>query len=406
MTDAHTVRTAAHGVDSLITCDGLVRTFHVKNVEVPALQGLDLLVELGEMIAIVGKSGSGKSTLLNVLSGMDLPTSGAARVAGWDLLSMSTADRLSYRRTVVGFVRHNSGRNLLPSVTARENVMLPMAHGRVTGRERVNRAMEILDILGMADKATRLPEQLSDGEQQRVAIAAALANLPIVLFADEPTSELDSAAGNDVFEALRNANRALGATVVVATHDSNASREVQRTVGIRSGRAASEVVRRSQMAADGRPEVISEEYAVLDRTGRLQLRQEYRKSLEAKSRVRLEPDVDHLGERDGSIPPRAKANPSATPPPTPVAAGQAEPFTLPAIQEPPVPVRSAEPRLHFTDAQSRPNAAEQAAQVRAGNPLSPYVDQHLAGEDPTTGIEKYEPKPPAKRRSTRREKKS
>ena len=226
--------TTEYGADALIVCDNLVRIYQVENIEVQALQGLDLLVDKGEMIAIVGQSGSGKSTLLNVLSGLDVPTAGAARVAGWDLLRMAHADRLTYRRSVVGFVWQQTGRNLLSYLNAKENVMLPMAFAGVSGKQRADRAMELLGAMGMADKAGRRPNQLSGGEQQRVAIAVALANSPEVIFADEPTGELDSATGDDVFEALRSANRDLGATVVVVTHDHAVSSQVQRTVAIRT----------------------------------------------------------------------------------------------------------------------------------------------------------------------------
>src|SRR5450830_1366278 len=180
-----------YGSGALIVCDNLVRIYQVEQIEVQALQGLDLLVDAGEMIAIVGASGSGKSTLLNVLSGLDLPTAGRARVGDWDLLSMSHADRLRYRRSVVGFVWQQTSRNLLPYLSAAENVMLPMAFAGLRAKARRHRAAELLEALEMGDKAKRRPGQLSGGEQQRVAIAVALANRPQVLFADEPTGELD-----------------------------------------------------------------------------------------------------------------------------------------------------------------------------------------------------------------------
>ena len=287
--------TLEYGADALIVCDNLVRIYQVENIEVQALQGLDLLVDKGEMIAIVGQSGSGKSTLLNVLSGLDVPTAGASRVAGWDLLRMTHADRLTYRRSVVGFVWQQTGRNLLSYLSAKENVMLPMAFAGVSGKKRAERALELLGAMGMADKAARRPNQLSGGEQQRVAIAVALANSPEVIFADEPTGELDSATGDDVFEALRAANRDLGATVVVVTHDHAVSSQVQRTVAIRDGRTATEVVRRTHVDEEGVTQTIHEEYAVLDRAGRMQLPRDYRKALGLKDRVRLELEEDHIG---------------------------------------------------------------------------------------------------------------
>lgn len=298
MTEQHSTvqrSTKEYGADSVIVCDNLVRIYQVENIEVQALQGLDLLVDPGEMIAIIGASGSGKSTLLNVLSGLDVPTAGSARVAGWDLLNMSAADRLSYRRSVVGFVWQQTARNLLPYLSAEENVSLPMAFAGVRASQRTRRTAELLDALGMGSKAARHPGELSGGEQQRVAIAVALANKPAVLFADEPTGELDSATGDDVFAALRSANVDLGATVVIVTHDAAVSTQVQRTVAIRDGRTASEVVRRTEVDHEGRSSVVAEEFAVLDRVGRLQLPAEFRSKLGLRDRVRLELENDHVG---------------------------------------------------------------------------------------------------------------
>jgi ABC-type lipoprotein export system ATPase subunit len=284
-----------YGTDALIVCDNVVRIYQVEKIEVQALQGLDLLVHRGEMIAIVGASGSGKSTLLNVLSGLDVPTAGRARVAGWDLLRMSAADRLRYRRSVVGFIWQQTSRNLLPYLTAAENVALPMSFAGVRSRARDRRTAELLDAMGMAEKARRRPGELSGGEQQRVAIAVSLANRPEVLFADEPTGELDTATGADVFAALRAANSRFGTTVVIVTHDPDVSGQVQRTVAIRGGRTSSEVVRRTAVDEWGASETIAEEYAMLDRAGRLQLPAEYRKKLGLGSRVRLDLESDHVG---------------------------------------------------------------------------------------------------------------
>ena len=284
-----------YGTDALIVCDNVVRIYQVENIEVQALQGLDLLVERGEMIAIVGASGSGKSTLLNVLSGLDVPTAGRARVGDWDLLRMSAAERLQYRRSVVGFIWQQTSRNLLPYLTAAENVALPMSFAGVRSRARDRRSLELLDAMGMADKARRRPRELSGGEQQRVAIAVSLANRPDVLFADEPTGELDTATGAEVFGALRAANTHFGTTVVIVTHDLDVSRQVQRTVAIRDGRTSSEVVRRIAVDEWGASESIAEEYAMLDRAGRLQLPAEYRKKLGLGSRVRLDLESDHVG---------------------------------------------------------------------------------------------------------------
>jgi len=304
--------TTEYGADSLIVCDNVVRIYQVENIEVQALQGLDLLVRQGEMIAIVGASGSGKSTLLNVLSGLDVPTAGRATVAGRDLQRMSASDRLTYRRSVVGFVWQQTARNLLPYLSAAENVALPMAFAGARARDRSQRASELLDALGMGAKAARRPGELSGGEQQRVAIAVALANRPQVLFADEPTGELDSATGDEVFAALRAANTELGATVVIVTHDADVSGQVQRTVAIRDGRTSSEVIRRTEVNEHGASEVIAEEYAVLDRAGRMQLPADFRRTLGLRDRVRIELEPDHIGVwPDGSRAPRPPASPDS-----------------------------------------------------------------------------------------------
>ncbi|MEU7828083.1 ABC transporter ATP-binding protein [Nonomuraea sp. NPDC049129] len=274
---------AAFGGDAHIVCDNLVRIYKTEGVEVVALQGLDLLIQEGELVAVVGASGSGKSTLLNVLSGLDVPTAGVARVAGTDLLSMTAKDRLRYRRDIVGFVWQQTARNLLPYLTARENVELPM---KLAGRARRGRAAELLDLMGVASCADRKVPEMSGGEQQRVAIAVALANSPQLVLADEPTGELDSETSEEVFGALRKANGELGVTVVIVTHDPLVSERVDRTIGIRDGRTSSETLRR---------EGVAEEYAVLDRVGRLQLPRDFMNALDMERRVRLELESDHIG---------------------------------------------------------------------------------------------------------------
>jgi ABC-type lipoprotein export system ATPase subunit len=283
------------GANALIVCDNVVRIYQVEQIEVQALQGLDLLVDRGEMVAIVGASGSGKSTLLNVLSGLDVPTAGRARVGDWDLLRMTADDRLAYRRSVVGFIWQQTSRNLLPYLSAAENVALPMSFAGVRSRARARRTADLLEAMGMGAKANRRPGELSGGEQQRVAIAVSLANRPQVLFADEPTGELDTATGAEVFAALRTANENFGTTVVIVTHDADVSGQVQRTVAIRDGRTSSEVLRRTEIDEWGGSAVIAEEYAMLDRAGRLQLPAEYRSALGLRSRVRLDLESDHVG---------------------------------------------------------------------------------------------------------------
>ncbi|MYR45014.1 ABC transporter ATP-binding protein [Streptomyces sp. SID5910] len=291
----------AYGHDALITCDRLVRIFSADGVEVQALQGLDLLVREGELMALVGASGSGKSTLMNILAGLDTPTAGAARVAGRDLLTMTAKDRLSYRREVVGFVWQQTARNLLPYLTAAQNVALPVqlagarGRGRSARRARSERALELLELLEVADCRDRRPQQMSGGQQQRVAIAVALANDPAVLLADEPTGELDSHTAEQIFAAFRTANERLGTTIVIVTHDQAVAGEVRRTVAIRDGRTSTEVLRRSEVdATTGHETVVAREYAMLDRAGRLQLPAEYTRALGMRDRVALELEPDHI----------------------------------------------------------------------------------------------------------------
>jgi ABC-type lipoprotein export system ATPase subunit len=280
---------------SQIVCDNLVKIYKVADLEVVALQGLDLLVEAGELIAIVGASGSGKSTLQNILGGLDTPTAGAARVAGFDLASLTARERTIYRREVVGFVWQQTARNLVPYLGAAENVELPLILGGMGGRDRRDVAGDLLELVGLSERAAHRPHQLSGGEQQRVAIAIALANRPQVLLADEPTGELDTESAEELFGVLRGINEALGVTVIVLTHDPLVSTQVNRTIAIRDGRTSTETVRRAELAADGEHRVIAEEFALLDRAGRLQLPREYVDALELERRVRLALETDHVG---------------------------------------------------------------------------------------------------------------
>jgi ABC-type lipoprotein export system ATPase subunit len=288
----------AYGHDAVIACDRLVRIFSSEGVEVQALQGLDLTVRQGELTALVGASGSGKSTLLQILAGLDVPTAGKAVVSGCDLLGMSGKERLRYRREVVGFVWQQTARNLLPFLTARQNVALPMqlggGGGRLRRRKRAARSAELLDLLGIGYAMDRRPDQMSGGEQQRVAIAVALANEPSVLLADEPTGELDSETGALIFEAFRTVNRELGSTVVIVTHDLMVAGEVGRTVAVRDGRTSSEVLRRTATDEDGRETLEAREYAMLDRTGRVQLPRQFLEALGMEHRVGVSLEEDHV----------------------------------------------------------------------------------------------------------------
>ena len=280
-----------------IWCEDLVRIYSTDGIEVQALQGLNLSIDEGDVVALVGASGSGKSTLLGILSGNDRPTGGRARVAGVELTTMNRAQRVDYQRHVTGFVRQRTSSNLLPYLSAAENVALPMV---IAGRrEQDKRVRELLGLLGVSGCADRRPAQLSGGQQQRVAIAAALANDPRVLLADEPTGELDQENSAQVLEAMRRAAENLGTTVLIVTHDRGVSSHVRRTVAIRDGRTSSEVIRRRITGPDGRESTLTEEYTVIDRAGRIQIPQEHVIRLGLKDRVRILGEEDHITVRRG-----------------------------------------------------------------------------------------------------------
>ena len=283
-----------------VLCRDLVRIYTAEGIEVQALQGVDLRVRAGELVAVIGVSGSGKSTLLSILAGLDRATAGTAVVAGHDLLRMDRAERVRYQRDVVGFVWQQASRNLLPYLTAAENVAMVLSlagRSRSGVRGRQARIAGLLDLLGVAYCADRRPPELSGGEQQRVAIAVALANSPDVLLADEPTGELDETSTAQVLEALRRVNEEVGVTTLIVTHDPAVAGHVRRTIHIRDGRIATETMRRTELDVDGRQRRIVEEFAVVDRLGRMQIPQEAALSLNLVDRVRLAEEPDHLAIR-------------------------------------------------------------------------------------------------------------
>ena len=286
---------APTGADGMIVCDRLVRIYSGKGIEVQALQGLDLLIAEGELTALIGAAGSGKSTLMNILAGLDTPTAGAVWVAGRNLGAMTAKDRLSYRRKIAGFIWQQTSRNLLPYLTARQNVLLPMRLSSLRRSEQRRRAGLLLETLGITHCADRTPDRMSGGEQQRAAIATALANQPKVLLADEPTGELDSATARDVFAALQTANTDLGATVLVVTHDSAVSSQVRRTIAMRDGKTSSETIRHTATDEQGTTTLHAREYATLDRAGRVQLPREMTRRLGIRNRVELAEEPDHIG---------------------------------------------------------------------------------------------------------------
>ena len=274
-----------------IECDNLVKIYKVADLEVVALQGVDLQVEAGEMMALVGPSGSGKSTLMNILGGLDTPSAGRVRVGDHNLLDLSRRDQVLYRRREVGFVWQQTARNLLPYLTAQENVELPLALNGIKTRERRARARQLLDQVGLEQRYDHRPDRLSGGEQQRVAIAVAMANRPGLLLADEPTGEVDSASANAIFDTLRALNREYGVTIIVVTHDYHVATRVDRVIGMRDGRASTEILRTRDAAG---VMLTEDEFAILDKAGRVQLPQVYIDSLDIKDRVRLHLNPDHV----------------------------------------------------------------------------------------------------------------
>ncbi|MBQ8790519.1 MAG: ATP-binding cassette domain-containing protein [Ruminiclostridium sp.] len=290
----------------MVQCENLVKIYKTTDVEVMALQGLDLTVERGELMGIVGASGSGKSTLLNMLGALDKPSAGSLYVDGKDLLKFDEEDLIKYKRETVGFVWQNNARNLIPYLSAIQNVEMPLL---LSGhKNRHERATELLEMVGLGARKNSLLGQLSGGEQQRVAIAIALSNNPSLLLADEPTGAVDTKTAAMVLDVFRDLNRQMGVTIIIVTHDTNLSKSIDRVVAIRDGRTSSEMLRRpaanlsfdelQKMSEQQRAEHEAllkakseqEELVVIDRAGRLQIPKEYLEALGIRGgdKVRVE----------------------------------------------------------------------------------------------------------------------
>ena len=264
--------------ENMIQADGLVKIYKTKQTEVLALQGLDLTVEEGELTALIGNSGSGKSTFLNMIGGLDRPSAGSLLVGGRNLFTMTEKDLVLYKRDIVGFVWQNNGRNLLPYLSAIENVMLPMHLS--SGKKKREKALELLERVGMSHKKHSRLNMLSGGEQQRIAIAIALANSPKLLLADEPTGSVDPMTANYIFDLFTELNKE-GQTILIVTHDVALSKKVRRVVAIRDGKISSERIlkesyadRLKEVSIDWRSEDTQEEYVVMDKAGRVQIPKE------------------------------------------------------------------------------------------------------------------------------------
>ena len=285
--------------DVMIQADGLVKIYKSKQTEVLALQGLDLTVEKGELTALIGNSGSGKSTFLNMIGGLDRPSAGSLLVDGKNLFTMGERELVCYKRDTVGFVWQNNARNLLPYLSALENIMLPM---HISGqKKKKEKALELLEQVGMTAKRNNRLNTMSGGEQQRIAIAIALANNPKLLLADEPTGSVDTKTADIIFDIFRELNRN-GQTILIVTHDIALSKKVRRVVAIRDGKISSERIlkekyadRLKELTVDWRNEDTQEEYAVIDKAGRVQIPRELWDKLALRdNKVKLELRGDEI----------------------------------------------------------------------------------------------------------------
>ncbi|SDT40528.1 ABC-type lipoprotein export system, ATPase component [Paenibacillaceae bacterium GAS479] len=281
----------------MIECEGLVKIYKTDDLEVVALQGLNLSVKDGELMAIIGNSGSGKSTLLNILGGLDHPSAGTVHVGPWDLLKITDEQLVKYKRETVGFIWQNNARNLLPYLSALENVEMPMML-----RGKVDRAYsrQLLEWVGLKERMNNKLHQLSGGEQQRVAIAISLSNRPQMLLADEPTGSVDSRTSDMIMDIFRTLNRELGLTIVIVTHDLSLAGKVDRVVAIRDGLTSTEFLRRNTHLDDaegfgkGGLQEVHEAYAVVDRAGRLQVPKEYLSALGITGKASMEFDGERI----------------------------------------------------------------------------------------------------------------
>ena len=272
-----------------IECSGLFKIYKAADLEVVALRGLELTVQQGEILAIVGASGSGKSTLLNILAGYDAPSAGTIRVGDFDLLQMTNKEVVKYRRHEVGFIWQETSRNLFPYLTTLENVELPMVIAGSPKTERKKRAQELLDIVGLGDRSSHKPAELSGGEQQRVAIAFGLSNKPPLLLADEPTGELDDQTGKEVLELLNKVNQDLGTTILIVTHDPAIATSVQRAIAIKDGKTSTETTREVSYERKLNGETTNtEEFLLIDTAGSVQIPRDVLNELNIERKVKVD----------------------------------------------------------------------------------------------------------------------
>jgi putative ABC transport system ATP-binding protein len=282
----------ARAGQQLLTCEGLFHLYVLDGREVVALQGVDLAVDWCEMVALLGPSGSGKSTMLSVMGGLERPSAGRVLLDGVDVTRLSEAQLTMLRRRRLGFVWQGGARNLLPHASAWENLEVPMLLAGLPAARRRRRARILLDAVDLGGAARKPIRALSGGEQQRLAVAVALANNPPLLLADEPTSQLDRANVQRVVELLKEAREDLGTTVVLVTHDAEVAAAMDRTVTIRDGR----------VSAEGRG---GTEYAVVGPTGSLHLPADALAVLPPGDRVTVEVEPDRVVLRPADRPPDA-----------------------------------------------------------------------------------------------------
>jgi len=254
---------APEGRSALVRLRHVFKVYRVKDTGVVALGGVDLDIARGEFLAVVGPSGAGKSTILNLVGGLDRASAGVVEVEGHDLGLLDDDQLTTYRAVRVGFVWQGTARNLVPYLSVRENVRLPRVLHRGVAMDRLRNVEELLRLVGLEERADHRVGQLSGGEQQRAAIAVALANTPTLLLADEPTAELDSVSAERVLDAFRAVNQEFGVTIVMVTHDLVAARRAATRIRVRDGRILKEGTAVTAIADDGRVRLPDEAVAAL-----------------------------------------------------------------------------------------------------------------------------------------------
>ena len=280
-----------------IVCEDLFKIYKISDIEIVALRGLDLEVDIGEIVAIIGPSGSGKTTLLNILAGYDTPSAGTVRVGGKDLLRLKGKEVEQYRQHDVGFIWQQASRNLLPYLTASANVELPMMLNGVPPNVRKQKAHDLLQLVGLEHRLSNTPEELSGGEQHRVATAVALANDPPLLLADEPTGDLDDATAAEILDIFGKINSELGTTIFIVTHDPEIVYKVGRILIIRDGAMSVEIRRNTLMKGiTSTPERNHdiEEFILVDRSGRVEIPREYLDRLQIKRKVKVSMEKEQV----------------------------------------------------------------------------------------------------------------